>query len=128
MGFFDLVHVRFHAKSWSGGHRYVTADDSKRLLCQSLPILPDPMSVDRLYPTWRRCGNMREHRERYIEMTIRMRAPCQSPVITQLRDSHRALHCPEMWIGQRNIDGLNLNRMLQLTPVGRDHIGCHIYA
>src|SRR5882757_250122 len=53
-----------------------------------------------------------------------MRSPCKTPLTAKLRHPHRALHRPEVRIGKRNVDGIQLNSMLQLAPVCRNHIGC----
>jgi hypothetical protein len=34
------------------------------------------------------------------------------------------LHRPEVRIGKRNVDGIELDRMLQFAPVGGNHVGC----
>lgn len=44
--------------------------------------------------------------------------------MAHLRHTYRTLHCPEMRIRQRDINGLQGERMAHLPPVGGDHIGC----
>jgi len=43
--------------------------------------------------------------------------------MAHLRHAYGTLHSPKMRIRQRNINGLQRQRMPHLTPVGRDHIG-----
>ena len=52
-----------------------------------------------------------------------MRSPHEPALLTHLRDSHRALHRPKMRIGERNVHRLQRQRMTQLAPVRRDHVG-----
>ena len=44
--------------------------------------------------------------------------------MAHLRHTYRTLHRPEMRIRQRDINGLQGERMAHLPPVGGDHIGC----
>ncbi len=47
----------------------------------------------------------------------------QSRLFQAFRHAYRALHSPEVRVRQRDIDGLQRQRMPHLTPVGRYHIG-----
>src|SRR5438105_2916859 len=51
---FDLDHVELDTEAGLLGHRHETPLDLQRLLGQALPVLPDPMRVDRGDPRrWR---------------------------------------------------------------------------
>src|SRR5204862_4543382 len=92
----------------------------ERLPREALPVLPDPVGIDgRDFA--RSCRrHMCDHRERNVEVIIGVRAPGQTPRLTNLCHTHGALHRPKMWICQRYVDGLKLDRMAQLPPVGCD--------
>ncbi len=75
--------------------------------------------------TLARCGggHMGEHGQGDVEVVVGVRAPGQAPVAAGLAHAHRAGHGPEMRVGQRNIDGLQRQRMGHLAPVGGNHVG-----
>jgi hypothetical protein len=105
-------------------HLHQAVDDAQRLPGQALlPFLPDPVRVDRGDLARRGGGGVREHRQRHVEMVVRMRAPGQAELVAHLRDAHRALHGPEMRVGQRDVDRVEFQRMIELAPVGGDHVG-----
>ena len=68
-------------------------------------------------------ADMGKHRQRNIEVIVGVRAPGQPPFVAHLSDADRALHGPEVRIGQGNIHGLHLDRVPHLAPVGGDHVG-----
>ena len=68
-------------------------------------------------------GDVGEHRERDVEVIVRMRAPGEAPVAARLRDAHRAAKRPEMRVGERDVDRLQGERVGELAPVGGDHVG-----
>src|SRR5476651_500646 len=55
-------------------------------------------------------------------MIVRMRSPCEPPVSAHLCNAYRPLKRPEMWVGQRDVYGLKLDRMAHFSPVGSYHI------
>ena len=105
------------------GTSHQAADDLQRLLRQALAVLPDPVRVDRGDAARRGGADVREHRQRDVEVVVRVRAPGQAPVAAGLRDAHRAGHGPEVRIGERNVDRLQRQRVHHLAPVGGDHVG-----
>ncbi len=96
--------------------------DEQRLLGEALAFLPDPVGVHRGDVAGRGGADVREHRERDVEVVVRMRSPGEAAFLTDLRDLHRALHGPEVRIGERDVDRLQLQRVVELTPVGGDHV------
>src|SRR5436305_736296 len=52
-----------------------------------------------------------------------MRAPGEAPIAAHLRYTHGAAERPEMWVGERDIDGARLDGVAHLAPVGGDHVG-----
>ena len=54
-----------------------------------------------------------------------MTAPGQPPVIAQLRHPNRAGERPEVRVRQRNIDGVEHDRMPHFAPVGGYHVSRH---
>ena len=119
---FHLLQIDFHSEPWTLWNLNPAIFNPKWLSCKPLSILPNPVGIDSRYSSRRRRRHMRKHRERNIEVVVRVRPPGQSPLVTELRDTHRSLHRPEMRIGKRNVDCLQLNCMLQFTPVGSDHV------
>ena len=97
--------------------------DLQRLFGEPLAVLPDPVRVDCGDLAGRGRRHVREHGERNIEMVVRVRSPGQPPVAAELRHAHRALHRPEMRIGERDVDGMHWIAWRQLPPVGGDHVG-----
>ena len=85
--------------------------DLQRLLRQALAVLPDPVRVDRGDAPGRGGADVREHRERDVEVVVRVRAPGQAPVAAGLRHAHRAGHGPEVRVGERDVDRLQRQRM-----------------
>ena len=55
-------------------------------------------------------------------MVVRVRAPRQAMLRARRGHLHRALHRPEMRVGQRDVHGLELQGVLQLAPIRRDHV------
>ena len=49
-------------------------------------------------------GRMGEHGQGNIEVVVGVRAPGQAEFLAQLRQAHRALHGPEVRVGQGDID------------------------
>src|SRR5277367_6683670 len=98
-------------------------DDLERLPGQTLAVLPDPMSIYSGYVS-RSCRRyMGKHGQRDVEVIVGVRSPGEAPVAAELRYAHGALHGPEMRIGQRNVQCAQLHCMLQLAPVGGNHVG-----
>ena len=56
-------------------------------------------------------------------MVVGMRAPGQVELLADLRDPDRPLHGPEMRIGKRDIDAVQLQGVAELAPIGGDHVG-----
>ena len=50
--------------------------------------------------------------QRDVEVIVGVRSPSKAPLAAELRYAHRALHCPEVRIGEWNIDGVELNCVL----------------
>ena len=100
----------------------LAVDDLQRVFGEALAVLPDPMRVDRGDFARRGRGHVGEHRQRDVEVIVGVRAPGEAPLAAELGHAHRALHRPEVRIGKRNVDGVQLNRMPELAPVGRDHV------
>ena len=97
--------------------------DAQRLLREPLAVLPDPVRVDGGDAARRRGGYVSEHGERNVEVVVRVRPPREAPVAAGLRNAHGSGQRPEMRVGERDVDGLQRQRMAQLAPVGRDHVG-----
>src|SRR3954453_13993878 len=66
---------------------------------------------------------MGEHGEGYVEVIVGVRAPGESPFAAELSYADRALHCPEVRVGEWDVDGVNLGGVAELLPVGSDHVG-----
>ena len=123
MRLLDLGHVELDAEAGLLRHLDEAAFDLQRLFRQALAVLPDPVRVDRRDAAGRRRADVGEHRQRDVEVVVRVRAPGQAPVAAGLGDAHRAGHRPEVRIGERDVDRLQRQRMAQLAPVGGDHVG-----
>src|SRR5450759_4395858 len=91
----DLVEVERYSKTRRLGHPDHAPGDHERLARESLTVLPDPVRVDRCNLTGRRGGRVSKHRERDVEMIVRVRTPRKAEVAAHLRDADRALHRPE---------------------------------
>ena len=123
VGLFDFFHVHFDSKARRCGDGDGSVDNFQRLFRQALAVLPNPVRINSGNFSRRGGGDMREHRERNIEVIVRVRTPGEpAPIAAELRHAHGALHGPEMRIGQRNIHGLQLQRVGQLRPIGSDHV------
>ena len=124
VGRFERGHVDLDAEAGAVGYRRSCPPTiCSGSLRQLLAVLPDPVGVDRGDLARRGRRHMREHRQRDVEMVVGMRAPGQAVVAAGLRHAHRALHGPEMRIGQRDVDRAQAQAMRELPPVGRDHVG-----
>jgi hypothetical protein len=120
----DAVHVRLDAQARPLRHGDLAADDLQRLARQALAaFLPDPVGVDGRDLARRRRRAVGEHRQRHVEVVVRVRAPGQAPVGAELGQAHRTLHGPEVRIGQRDVDRAQQVRVGHLAPVGGDHVG-----
>src|SRR5207302_3579264 len=97
----ELRHIDLDAQARFLRHRHLSPDDLERLERQLLALLPDPMCIDRSDVARSGRRAMREHRERNIEMVVRMRTPGKSPLVAKLRDPYRAAQRPGMSIRQR---------------------------
>ena len=102
----DFGHVDFEAEAGFVRYANETPLNFVRRFGEALAILPDPVGVDRRYLAWRGGTNVGEHGERNIKVVVRMRAPGEAEHFAQLRDTHRALHGPEVRVGKRNVDRL----------------------
>ncbi len=69
-------------------------------------------------------GDVGEHGERDVEVVVGVRAPGEAPLAAELGDSDGALHGPEVRVGEGDVDGVELGGVLELAPVGGDHVGC----
>ena len=87
-------------------------------------FLPNPVCIDRVQISRHRRRRMCDHRERNIEMIVRMRTPCHTERVAQLSDPYRPAHRPKMAIRKRYVYRLKLYRMTKLSPVRRNHIRC----
>src|SRR5260370_22825950 len=101
----------------------LAAPDLQRFFGKRLAVLPDPVRIDRRDLARRGGADMGEHGKRDIKMIVGMRAPGQPIVAAGLRHAYRALHGPEMRIGEWDVDRSEPQRMAELAPVGRDHVG-----
>src|SRR6516225_781590 len=97
----DLRHVDLHPETGPIGNGNHAAHNLQRLLRQALSVLPDPVRIDRGDLARRGRGDMREHRQRNVEMVVGMRSPGQAPLAAHLGNADRALHRPEMRVGER---------------------------
>ncbi|CAH0204535.1 hypothetical protein SRABI106_01607 [Rahnella aquatilis] len=123
VGAMDLIHIDLHAQPRFFRHFDFPVHNLQRLFGQALvAFLPDPVRIYRCRFTRYGCTDMGKHRQRNVEMVIRMAAPRQAPLITKLCDPHRAMHGPEMRIRQRNIHRLQHHRVLHLAPVSGNHV------
>src|ERR1700730_4964018 len=87
MSLFDPLQVKFDAKPWLPRDAYAARFDLERRTGQRLPVLPYPVGVDRRDSARRSGRHMREHRQRNIEVAVRVRPPCEAPIVAQLRHS-----------------------------------------
>lgn len=55
-------------------------------------------------------------------MTIGVRTPSETVFVAELRDLDRTLHRPEVRVGERDVDRLQFQRVVELAPVGGDHV------
>src|ERR1700755_1521912 len=69
----DFRHVDLDAETGPLGHRDLSSHDPKWLSVQPLAVLPDPVRIDGGDAPWRGGRYMRHHRERNIEVIVRMR-------------------------------------------------------
>src|SRR3569623_1992868 len=99
MCFLDHDHVVLDTEAMPLWHTHQSTFDLRRLLGEALAVLPVPMRIERGYAPRRGGADLRKHGERDVEMIVGMRAPCQAPFVTNLRDPDRALHRPEMRSG-----------------------------
>jgi hypothetical protein len=88
---FDLCHINFYTQAGLIRNADETFNNFERLFGQALALLPNPMSVNRGDLARRGGGNVGEHRQRNIEMVVRMGSPGEAPISAHLRDPHRAL-------------------------------------
>ena len=124
VSFHNLIHIQLHAQTRLRRYLHHATFDFKRLFSQALiAFLPDPVGIDSGNFARRRRRNMSKHRQRNIKVVVRVRAPGQPKLMTHLRNADRTLHSPEVRIRQRDIHGLQRQRMSHLTPVGGDHVG-----
>ena len=100
----------------------LAVNDLQRVFGEALAVLPDPMGVDRGDFAGRCRGYVGKHCERDVKVIVGVRAPGEAPLAAELGHADRALHRPEVRIGQGYVDGVELNRMLELAPVGGDHV------
>src|SRR5690349_10937309 len=75
----DRGHVELDTEPGRGRHLHLAVDDLERPSGQRLAVLPDPVRIDRGDAAGRRGGDVREHRERDVEVVVRVRAPRQAP-------------------------------------------------
>ena len=75
-----------------------------------------------------RSRRMCDHRERNIEMIVRVRTPCHAELAAQLSDPYRSAHRPKVTVRKRYVYRLELYRMAKLSPVRRNHIRCSRHA
>src|SRR5581483_10738354 len=104
VGALDGIEVQLNAEAGALGQSNVAVSDLERIACEMLPVLPDPVGIDGGDVAGRGGGGVRHHGERDVEMVVGVRAPGESVVATGLRYAHRALHRPEMRVGERNVD------------------------
>ena len=123
VGLFERPFVDFDAQPRPLRHPHFAAPDQGRLDGQRLPVLPDPMRVERGDGSRRRGADLGEHRQRHVEMIVRVRPPGQPPAGAELRHFDRAMQRPEMRVGQRNVDTAQHHGVLELPPIRRDHVG-----
>ena len=98
--------------------------DLHRVLRQTVSaLLPDPVCIDTIHAARDGSCTLCNHRKRNIKVVIGVAAPHQTEVITQLTDTYRTLHGPEVRICEWDIDGLQLDAVTHLAPVGIDHVG-----
>ena len=114
VGLLHFGHVEFDAQARLLRHLRPGRRRSGTAPRQALAVLPDPVRVDRGHAARRRGGDMGEHRQRHVEVVVRMRAPGQAPVAAGLRHAHRAGHGPEVRVGQRNVDRLQRERVARV--------------
>src|SRR5450830_1520185 len=85
VGGHDLLHVDLDAEARRRWHVDHAADDLERIAREALPVLPDPVRVDGSDVARRGGGNLREHRQRNVEVVVGMRTPGQAPFVAHLR-------------------------------------------
>src|SRR3974390_2157890 len=100
----ELLEIELYSQSGPLRHSDLTRDDPEWLFCQPLSVLPNPMGVDRRDAAGSGGSDLREHGQRDVEVIVGMRPPGEPKFPAQLRDADRALHGPEVRIGQRNVD------------------------
>ena len=103
MSFVNFDHVKLNAQAGFFRDLDGAVFNLQRLASQALAVLPDPVRVHGGYLAGCGGAHMREHGQRDVKVVVGMRAPGQAPGLAHLRDPNRALHGPEMRVGQRNV-------------------------
>jgi hypothetical protein len=119
----DGRQVELDTESRCARHLHMAADDRERLFVSAWPSCQIQCVSIAVTRPGAGGGDVGEHRERDVEVVVRVRAPRQAPVAARLRDAHRSGHRPEVRIGERDVDRLQRERVRELAPVGRDHVG-----
>lgn len=105
MGLHDLIHIQLNPQPRRRRHLHHATFDLKRLLSKTLiTFLPYPVGVDSSDRARRSGGDVREHRQRDIEVVVGVRTSGQAKLMAHLRHANRPLHRPEVRVSQRNID------------------------
>ena len=100
----DFVHVGGEAEAGLFGDADFAVDDLVVVVAEVLPVLPDPVGVERGDLAGAGGGRLAEDGERDVEVVVRMASPGETPVVEDLSHSYAARHCPEMGVGQHDID------------------------
>ena len=86
-------------------------------------FLPDPMGVDGGRVARNRRTYLSDHGKRDVKVVVGMGTPSKAELVTELPDANRPLHRPEMAVGERDVDGLQLQAMSELSPISINHVG-----
>ena len=124
VGLGDCIEIEIDAKARPLRHRNGAVLDAEWIVRQMLPILPDPVRINGGDFSHGRSRHVGHHRQRDIEVVVRVRSPCQPVFAAGLRYAYRCAHGPEMRIGQWNVDRMQRYCVFQFAPVGGNHIGC----
>src|ERR1700736_6389181 len=100
----DGAAIDLDAETGAIGDRALGAPDLQWFLGKRLAVLPDPVGIDRSDLARRGGADMGEHGERDVKVIVGMRAPGEAVVAAGLSHPHRALHGPEMRVGEWDVD------------------------
>ena len=100
----------------------LAADDLWRIIEEVLTILPDPVGIERCRIADGRSTHLCKCSQGDIEVVVRVNAPGETPGVQQLRHTDRTIEAPEVRICEDDIAGIEAYGVIELTPVGGNHV------